>query len=581
MQHPLYWPLHPGLSYAGTANYSISGVTPMQIPLYDRIRPDESRRRDLLILTLVFGLLFLQFLGHFPLIDPDETRYAEIPREMLERGDLITPLLNYVKYFEKPVLLYWLNALSFSMFGIGEFSARLACALSGLGTVLFSYHLGRELFGRRIGLLSAMVLGCCTGFLIQSRMNITDIPLTFTMTAALGSYILAARDAEQPRAGYYYLFYLFAALAVLAKGLIGMVLPGAVIFWHIVLTRRWRILKEMRLVTGLILFFAVAAPWFVLVCRDNPEFFQFFFIHEHFERFLTTVHHRYQPFWYFIPILFGFMIPWSFFIPAALRGFWRERTLPGGEARLYLALWAIIIFVFFSKSNSKLPAYILPVYPALAILIGALFDKALNGEFRPLRRPALAFGCVLILLGCGAVLYPLAAHRPLVTPVGGGVIGAIFLAQGIVALAAARRRDPRLLFGGLVLGSILLFLAVPQFVFPLFSERKSYREPGEIVKRLAGPDAVLVSQGLRQGLSFYAGRRVAIFDGAGEIEFGSKIGDQSAWFLERPGFLALWNGPKPVYAMILRETLGELKVGSAIPPRVLWQSSKHYLVTNR
>lgn len=553
----------------------------MQIPLDFVTRPNASRRRDILILALLFGVLFLQLLGHFPLVDPDEARYAEIPREMLERGDLITPLLNYVKYFEKPVLLYWLNALSFSLFGISEFAARLACALSGLGTVLFSYHLGRELFGRRIGMLSALVLGGCTGFLIQSRVNITDIPLTFTMTVALGSYILAARDADHPRPGYYYLFYLFAGLAVLAKGLIGIVLPGAVIFWHIALTRRWRILKEMRLPTGILLFLAVTAPWFVMVCQRNPEFFQFFFIHEHFERFLTKVHNRYEPFWYFIPILFGFMIPWSFFIPSALRGFWRERSLPGGESRLYLALWAIIIFVFFSKSNSKLPAYILPVYPALAILIAALFDKALNGEFRPLRRPALAFGWVLVLLGLSAMIYPLLAHRPLVAPVGGIVIGSILILQGAFSVGAALREDPRGLFSALLLGSTLLFLTAPHFIYPLFVERKSYREPGEIVKRLAGPDAVVVSQGLRQGLSFYSARRVVIFGGPGEIEFGSKIGDQSAWFLDKPRFLALWGGTRPVYAMVLRQYLPELARAGTPPPRILWQSSKHYLVTNR
>ncbi|WP_136515895.1 glycosyltransferase family 39 protein [Geomonas edaphica] len=553
----------------------------MQIPLDFVTRPHASRRRDLLILTLLFGVLFLQLLGHFPLVDPDEARYAEIPREMLERGDLITPLLNYVKYFEKPVLLYWLNALSFSLFGINEFAARLACALSGLGTVLFSYHLGRELFGRRIGMLSALILGGCTGFLIQSRVNITDIPLTFTMTVALGSYILAARDADRPRPGYYYLFYLFAALAVLAKGLIGIVLPGAVIFWHIALTRRWRILKEMRLPTGILLFLAVAAPWFVMVCQRNPEFFHFFFIHEHFERFLTKVHHRYEPFWYFIPILFGFMIPWSFFIPSALRGFWRDRSLPGGESRLYLALWAIIIFVFFSKSNSKLPAYILPVYPALAILIAALFDKALSGEFRPLRRPALVFGWLLVLLGLGAMIYPLVAHRPLVAPVGGIVIGSILLLQGAFSVGAALRQDPRGLFSALLLGSILLFLTAPHFVYPLFVERKSYWEPGEIVKRVAGPDAVVVSQGLRQGLSFYSARRVVIFGGPGEIEFGSKIGDQSAWFLDKPQFLALWSGTRPVYAMVLQQYIPELAQAGTPPPRILWQSSKHCLITNR
>lgn len=541
----------------------------------------ESRRRDLLFLTLIFGVLFLQLLGHFPLIDPDESRYAEIPREMLQRGDLITPMLNYVKYFEKPVLLYWLNALSFSMFGLSEFAARLACALSGLGTVLFTYHLGRELFDRRTGLLGATVLGCCVGFLIQSRMILTDIPLTFTLSVALGCYILAARDPDAPKGRYYYLFYLFAGLAVLAKGLIGIVLPGAIIFWHIVLTRRWRILKEMRLFTGMLLFLAVTAPWFVLACQRNPEFFHFFFIHEHFERFLTKVHGRYQPIWYFVPVLAGLMIPWSFFIPAALRGWWRDRDLPSGEARLYLALWAGLIFIFFSVSDSKLAPYILPVYPALAILIGSLFSKGMEGEFRRLRISSLILGGVLIFLGAGCALYPFVAPRPLVGPVAGIMIGSVFLLQGGWTLYAARRQSTRSLFLGLAFGSVALYLIVPYLIFPIFIERKSYREPGAIVRQLAGPDAILASQGIRQGLNFYAGRRSVTFDGVGELEFGSKIGDQSAWFMDRAGFQKLWNGPRPVFAMIVREYLGELTAASAAPPHILWQSSKHYLVTNR
>jgi 4-amino-4-deoxy-L-arabinose transferase-like glycosyltransferase len=184
--------------------------------------------RDLLLLTMVLGIPFFQYLGRLPLIDPDEGRYAEIPREMLERGDLITPTLNYVKYFEKPPLLYWLNAASLKIFGVNEFGARFPSALCGLLTVLATYIIARQLYGRRTALISALILGTSAGFVLQSRIILTDMLLTFCLTAALGSFIVAAaREGRRSRALPWYLFYLFCALATLAKGLIGMLFPPA------------------------------------------------------------------------------------------------------------------------------------------------------------------------------------------------------------------------------------------------------------------------------------------------------------------------------------------------------------------
>jgi len=225
--------------------------------------------RDLVMLAVVFGNAFFLLLGRVGLIEPDEGRYAEIPREMLEKGDFITPTLNYVKYFEKPPLHYWLTALSFKSFGLNEFAARFTGTLAGLLCVLLVYHTGRKLFGRREGLFSALILGTSTGFVAQSRINLTDMTLTFWLSAALCCFIIAADDNEEHKGRYYGLFYLFSALAVLTKGLIGLVLPVGIIGVYLVVTHRWYLLREMRLVIGTALFLAVAAPWFVLVSLRN------------------------------------------------------------------------------------------------------------------------------------------------------------------------------------------------------------------------------------------------------------------------------------------------------------------------
>ena len=542
---------------------------------------EGSARKDLSFLLLVFGVAFFQFLGRIPLIEPDEGRYAEIPREMLERGDFITPYLNYVKYFEKPPLHYWLNALSFTLFGENEFAARFPGALMGLLTVLLTYHVGRQLFGRREGLLAALILGTSTGFLVQARINITDMTLTFCLAACLASFILAVRAEERRKGLYYHLFYVFAALAVLAKGLIGIVLPGAIIFCYLLFTGRWRLLQEVRLSTGIPLFLLVGAPWFILVSLRNPEFARFFFIHEHFERFLTKVHGRYQPFWFFIPVLAGTMLPWSFFIPAAMKGLWRERKTPEGDCRLYLAIWAVLIFLFFSKSNSKLVPYILPLFPPLALLMGSSYGRFADAMTRPLKIEGYAVAGVLTILGAGVICYPHLAPRPGLSVAAGAVIGGIFLCEGIVTLRNAFREAAVPLFAGLILCSYIVGIAGPPLVLAGVAEKKSLRELGLIVREQAGNDAVVASFGLQQGLSFYARKRVVIVGGMGEAEFGSRQGDQSAWFLDLQRFGRLWDSPTPVFVLLSADELTTLQGIVGTPPRVVAQKGRKILISNR
>ena len=546
--------------------------------LTDRERPPL---RDLLLLFIIFGFSFFQSLGRFPLIDPDEGRYAEIPREMLERSDFVTPLLNYVKYFEKPPLHYWLNAIAMSIFGRNEFAARFSGALMGLLAVLLVYHAGRRLFGRRSGLFAALILGTCTGFLVQARLDITDMTLTCTLSAALAFFIVAARKGERHPGRYYYLSYLCAALAVLAKGLIGIVFPGAIIFLYLLFTRRWRLLKEMHLPTGMLLFFAVSAPWFIMISMRNPEFARFFFIHEHFERFTSTVHGRYQPLWFFVPVLLGTMLPWSLFIPASIRGIWTGRTTRDGDVRLYLLIWAAFIFLFFSKSDSKLVPYILPVFPPLALLAGDVLSRALDTGFRPLRLQAYLAGGITAILGAGIILYPHLAHGPAFGAVDGAVIGGLFLAEGVSALICARREKGLALLVTLCLFSYLLGIVAPPVILGGIAEHKSPRKFAQLIRERGGSDAIIASFGISQGLSFYTERRVVVVGDRNELEFGSKLGDQSAWFIDPHQFRTLWDGEKPVFAVLGDGELKQLQGTVKAPLNELARNSRRILITNR
>ncbi len=537
---------------------------------------------DLVILAVVFGFAFFQRLGQIPLLDSDEGRYAEIPREMLERGDFITPFLNYVKYFEKPPLHYWLEAISFKIFGFTEFAARAPGALMGLCGVLFTYHVGRTLFGRRAGLMAATVLGTSLGFVVIGRYNVIDMTLTFCMTATLGCFLLAVREGERHAGLYYYLFYVAAALTVLAKGLIGLVLPGGVIVLFMLLTGRWRLLREMRLPTGILLFLLVAAPWFILVSLHNPEFPRFFFIHEHFERFLTKVHGRYEPPWFFIPILAGFMLPWSFYLPSTMRGIWQERHTPTGEIRLYLLLWGAVIFTFFSLSSSKLIPYILPVFPAVALLVGEFFARVADRRDPFPVLPTAVAGAVLTIGGAGGILFPHLARNPKLSVLAGAVMGSLLLAQGIAAFVGLRRRNTAMLLVSFGLFSYLLGMFGPPFILGRTAERKSFRELGLLVKEKATPETAVASfQLYQQGFSYYAGRRIIIVGDRGELDFGSRQGDQSSWFMDEQGFARLWDSGRPVIALIREDALPVLAKLTATPPRELGRKGKILLIANR
>jgi len=388
-------------------------------------------KRNIFFIAIAAALVLLYIvpLGSYPLMEPDEGRYAEIPREMIESGNYITPMLNYVKYFEKPVFLYWMNAASFHIFGQNEFAARIGTALCALAGALATGMLGAFIYGRIAGFIAGVVTATSLLYFAIGTINITDMPLSFFLTLAFASFY-AAHVKEEKK--YYLLFYFACAMALLTKGLIGVVLPGAVIFFYIIFTKQWKLFYKPLYLPGIVLFFAVSVPWFYLVCRDNPDFFRFFFIQEHFLRYATKMHHRYEPFWFFFPMIPLGLVPWTAFFFALFSKKSVARSPEGAEekrAGIYLALWFAVIFLFFSFSDSKLIPYIVPCLPPLAILIGAdIVRMARDREWHgyvPLTL-ALTSG----LLGAGLIIYPAFGEHaspaqawPIAVKAGFGLIG--------------------------------------------------------------------------------------------------------------------------------------------------------------
>ncbi|MBR8056527.1 glycosyltransferase family 39 protein [Burkholderia dolosa] len=350
--------------------------TPSRLPL---------NRITLVLLLVAFAVVWFAPLGLRHLIPSDEGRYAEMAREMFVTGDWITPRYNGYKYFEKPPLQTWLNALTFAWFGIGEWQARLYTALASFAGVLLVGFTGARLFNPLSGFLAAIVLASSPYWNLMGHFNALDMGLAFWMAVSLCALLLAQRPGLRAAAvrGWMWTCWAAMALAVLSKGLVGVILPGAVLVLYTLIARDWALWKRLYLVSGLVIFFAIVTPWFVLVQQRNPEFFNFFFVVQQFRRYLTPEQNRPGPFYYFVPVLLVGFLPWLSVAWQSVRHALRMPRQPNGfSPMLVLLIWSAFIFLFFSASHSKLISYVLPVAPALALVIGAYLPLLSADRFR-------------------------------------------------------------------------------------------------------------------------------------------------------------------------------------------------------
>ncbi len=543
--------------------------------------PRLRRRSRLAVAAAVLAFLVLWFgnLDARRLIRPDEGRYAEIAREMAVSGDWITPRLNGIKYFEKPPLQYWATALSFRAFGQDEWTARLWPALMGALAVLVVWRAGRRVFGAEAGDLSGALAAGMLWIAANGHLNTLDMGLTAWLTVALAGFLWAQRDAalaSERRAGMT-VAWTGCALAVLSKGLVGLVLPGGAVALYLLASRQWALLTRLRPLAGVLLVAALCAPWFVAVSRANPEFARFFFVHEHFERFLTPVHRREAPWWYFLPLLLTGALPWT---RLAMRAAWDAWRPEGTDfrPRLFLLCWIAFPVLFFSASSSKLPSYILPVFPALAWLAGERLARLPAASLRwdalllaPLAAGALALGLRLERYANARTtveMYRQFDHW---------VVAAALVALLTAAVAFALSRRGRRLGAATVLS--LGSLAAWQCAFtghdglsPSFSAAAIAAE----VRPRLRPDCPFYSvRAYDQTLPFYLGRTVTLVEFEDEMAFGLRqepalaIGSLGEW-------QARWTGASCAYGFAEPELFETLR-DAGVPLRVLARDTRRVI----
>ena len=558
------------------------------------ISPSEvirSPARDIILLIILCLALFGTGLSFTPLANPDEARYAEIPREMLATGDFVTPRLDGIKYFEKPPLTYWLVAGSLKIFGPGEAAARATPAIFAALGVLLTYAAGRSLVGRDAGWWAAVVQATALLYFAHARILLTDMVVSVLICATLYCFLLALRKPPgRDRRLLFYGLYASAALATLAKGLIGFLLPGAVMFIWLLLFNEWNRLRPLYLPTGLLLFAAIAVPWHVLVAQRNPDWAWFYFVHEHWLRFTTTTHGRFQPAWYFIPIVLIGLFPWTGFLWPALRTAlpenWRRRSEYTDQA--FPLVWAAFIFLFFSASKSKLVPYIVPVFPPLALILGQyIAPRMRNPSAGGLRTGLVGFSMIAGLLGVALIVIffkpaLLGAVSNIETLSHLAMFAGAFLLGGAIGVYFLQRGEHTKAAVQLMLASTGALAAVLVIATPAIA-RPSTRELARFVAQQAGPDDIVLHyHDYFHDFSYYAGRTVGTVGYEGELElFLDPEAMRRGLHVDETKFLELWAGSRPVYLVLRRSEMSALMAQPGFHARVLAEAHNHVLLSNR
>jgi len=539
----------------------------------------NNTRVQILLAVVCFGIVWFANLQYRDLFQTDEGRYAEIPREMLATGDWVTPRLDGFKYFEKPALQYWATAVTYALFGQSNWTSRLWTALTGFLGVLMTVWVGWRLFDRKTGWCAALLLGSSIYYIIMGHFNTLDMGVSLFMCMSVFAFLLAMQSADagnfRSRRGWMYIAWAAAALGMLSKGLEAVVLPGAVFIIYTLITRDWKRWKQLHWYGGLLIFLVIAAPWFVVVSLRNPDFFHHFFIYEHFQRFLTPVAHRPGAWWYFIPILLLGLLPWwSQFIHSLIRPWRRTDTgasTAGFNHALFLWVWCVLVFVFFSISDSKLASYILPIFPALALLVGREL-----AEHR--RSDALITTCICMLMSIAALWLAPLIHEdggnislPLYQAILPWMVAGCWLLL-MVAIISFFMAYFRFIGTAMALIGAGLFLSVQivttgaQVLSPVYSGHSLAKQ----ISIYNNPDIPFYSiDDYQQSLPFYLKRTLTLVAYQGELAFGISREPQK-WIPDVDSFIKRWHNDPQALAVMPTDTYQSL-MKKGVPMQIIGQ----------
>ncbi|MDR2107539.1 MAG: glycosyltransferase family 39 protein [Holosporaceae bacterium] len=523
------------------------------------------------LLVLILSIFFASEVGNRPFADPDEGRYVEIPREMVVTGDFITPRLNGLKYFEKPPLFYWMQAGIIKILGINETSMRLWPIIFAVLGCLGVFLIGSKRRSSSVGLLSAAVLATNILYYAASRLITPDLMLSVIMSGTLWCFFDAFAAGNQKKSTITAM-YVFAAFACLAKGLIGIVLPGLTALLWIIFTGSRSKIKEMLHIPGILIFLILVIPWHAAVSLRNEDFLHFYFVVEHFLRYTTEMHHRYQPPWFFIAVLAGGLLPWTGFFLAALKDSFKKASAGDSES-IFLLCWIFGILGFFSLSGSKLIPYIFPILPPIALITGILLAKPSHRDFE--------IGVFLNILLWIAALIACHIAKSQISDVFKNpealFLQNLFFALGAVAvfllisLIFLKKIRGAIIIVYIFIGADIMWVINKAAVF--YQETK---KPG--TKRFASvinmnkkeDDLIYCYKRYYQDFPVYLNSTVGVVDFIGELEFGSRAEPENGKLIAEKQFRNLWiTSPKRIFLLLSRKHYKDFFADGKLPHRIL------------
>jgi 4-amino-4-deoxy-L-arabinose transferase-like glycosyltransferase len=485
-----------------------------------------NRRYIILVAVLCLAAIpYLTRLGASSLWDANEAFYTETPREMIESGDLINPSFNYQPRFNKPPLSYWIVAAFYKLFGVSATCERLAMALAAMAMIATAFVLGRLLFSTEAGLYAALALAIAPRFLMFSRRIMIDVYMAMFMAAALLFFALAeARPAERRR--YLILMYVAVGLGVMTKGPAAAALPALILVIYFALHRELRRLRELMLPLGALIVAAMVSPWYLAIYEQHGwHYISAFLLKDNLSRYTQPVWGPRRGIFFYLPVMLGDMFPWSLFFIAALfiaarrwlrtsslfERLRRNRRRPteatrhaAGEVaavspslrlqRLYL-IWVAVIVIFFSLSQNKEDLYILPIYPAVAALVGAFLAQAIQVDAASLQvnwaRWTTAVMAIIIAATGGGLLYLFAHSSADYQFDGARAAGFIATIGGLIALGLALYQQRRLAVLTLALTLIAFNWLCVWRTLPDFERFKPVRPMCDIIRANAPADALV------------------------------------------------------------------------------------------
>lgn len=532
-------------------------------------------RRDLALLALLGALLFLPGLGARDLWNPDEARYAQVAREMRLADSYAVPRLNGEVYTQKPPLLFWLIlASSLLTGGVGEVSARIPSVLSAIGATLLVFRIGERLFGRRAGWIAAGAFATCLKILWQGRFGQIDMLLTFLVALAVWFWV---RGYTEGRPGLYPLFFAATGLATLAKGPAGLLPPLLAIVAFLLITRDREELRRLRIGPGLLVYAAVVLAWLVPAgLSGGREYLEQIVFRQNVTRYADPWHH-FQPWYYYLTVIPAEFFPWSFLLPTAIAAGWKRFRGAERKGYLFALCWMVVTVVFFSISPGKRTVYILTMYPAMALLVGAALDR-IAAEW-PRGRKALVWPLGLVagfLLLITAALPIAGRGREEAVVLGGDrfvwqvTLAFLPLAAGaLYAWWAARRGQVSRAAAGLAAGMAALAVVAAMSLIPRFDVIKSTRWMArELLARLGPGETYGIYPRLDSTLVFYSGRFAVELNSEAKLrEYAARPG--RVWILAQRDDLAKIGEPLPLAPVVQDPDVweGYILLGRPEPPR--------------